>query len=122
MVATDAINKIKTIIEKHGTTVTVYSPTKTLNDEGDETLSLGSGTSVKCAIFDIGPEEMQWKVEGLDLADSYRCYFSPSVSIDKDTIVKFNGKYYKIHSLGKAVVEGQTVYYQAVITKAELNI
>jgi len=122
MVSTSAKSQMQTIIDKHGETVTIYSPTKTLNDEGDATLTLGTGTEVKCLMFNIGPEEMQWKVEGLDTTDSYRCYFKYNQSINKDTIIEHDGKYYKIHSLGKVMVDNEDIYIVAVITRAELNI
>jgi len=122
MVSTSAKSQMQTIIDKHGEIVTIYSPTKTLNDEGDATLTLGTGTEVKCLMFNIGPEEMQWKVEGLDTTDSYRCYFKYNQSINKDTIVEHDGKYYKIHSLGKVMVDNEDIYIVAVITRAELNI
>ena len=121
-ISSDAINQFEMIKTEHGTTVTLYDPTITYNDEGDETITLGTGSDVSCVIFTISPEEMQWSVEGIDLTQTYRCYFSNDTNIDKETIVKYNGIYYKIHSLSNVVVEGQTVYKMAVITKSELNI
>ena len=123
MLYENARKQMNNILSSHGTTVTLYSnPTETINEEGDVTLTLGSGTSATCIMFPLDAEEMKWEVEGIDLAESFRCYFSYDTSINKKSIIQYNGKYYKIHSISKPVDYGNAVYIQAIITKSELNI
>ena len=122
MIATNAVSMIKRIVGDHGTTVSIYDPTVTLNDEGDPSYTLGTASSIKCVIFNITEEEPEWSVAGLNLKETFVLYMKPDQDADEESIFLYNSKYYKIYSIASVVVEGTTVYKRAVITKHELNI
>lgn len=123
MISQNAIDMIKMIVYRHGTDVTLYNPTYIPNEEGDiDDVDLGTGTTVKAVMFELTPEEMQWRTEGIDTRHSYRCYMIGDTNIDKESIIKYDGLYYKIHSIAKAIESGNTVYIDCVITLSELNM
>lgn len=113
------------LIDGYGnTTVTLYDPTYEYDEDGDVTITLGTGSDLTVLLFDMSGEEMNFEREGIDMQHTYRIYVkaSDSSSVDKESIFAYGGKYYKVYSIGKATSQSNDVYYSLVITKSELNI
>jgi hypothetical protein len=111
---------ISNIINKHGNTIIIYDPTISFNVEGDPVYILDAGVSTLSAVFTLDPEEMKYKVEGIDLNNSYMCYIEYDQTIDKDTIY-YQGAYYKVFSFAKIFESDDSCFYNIIISSAGLK-
>ena len=111
------------IVDAHGTSVTVYlDPTQTLDDEGGETITLGTGTDTKALIFTEKEETFTEESEGIDDTVQWAAYFKDSVgTIAEDTIILYNSEYYKIIQINRNPIEDKTVTFWGIVMERLKN-
>ena len=110
---TDIQSEISTIMTDYGTSVTVYlSPSHSYDDEGNDTISKGTGTSASVILQTPRGEMVTPEMEGIDKQLVFKCFCASSVgTIDEDTIILYNSQYYKITSINTNPLASENVTF-----------
>jgi len=121
MIEVEAQEAANMVIDEMGNTAYLYSPTITYNDEGDRKIELGTPKSILVLTFDVSGEELSFKIEGVDMTQTYNAYIKSDEPITKQSILKIGDSFYKILSIAHTVFQDIPVYHRAVITKTKFD-
>jgi len=105
-------NTIRKIIDKFGDDATWYdysSATISTDDEGYETITWGTGTSIKTIASDHIKIQNVIQKQGEETTETVTFLIADNVSVDKKDKITLNSIDYEIESVGTISVQGYIV-------------
>jgi hypothetical protein len=83
---------------------------------------MGTGTSALAVLTGLDQEEMQFKIEGLDINDSYMAFLEYDNTVTKNTIIFWKSKYYKIFSRDPVYESDDSCFYNLIISHSDIHM
>ncbi len=109
-------SEFESIFNKLSDSATLYNASISYNSRGDETITYGSGTTIKCFVLGI-PEEMRQFMEADLIRATIVMYVKADVNVNIKDKITHNSIDYNVTSIDDVRIQNQVVGKILELTK-----